>query len=239
MTLQHIFYLPTIFLLGFLFGSLISESRHGKQTRNLQTHIELPDLVQGTTGKILLFAFLIFICTFIITHLFPIPYGSKMVQNALGGLEIFDKKPSFSSTEVYTRLLSYPIEGLNMYKRFTYTVDIIFPLSFFYFLITLARFVIQRISLAKHLAKAIIVIPFIWLALDLIENATVFALLTAFPVRNNFLGSILGFLTTTKFVFLFSSILVPVLCFVFARKKFEPVKKQNLSTITQLHSNVS
>jgi hypothetical protein len=230
MTLQHILYLPTIFFLGFLFGSLITERRHGKETRKLQINIGLPDLVQGTTGKILLFAFLIFLCTFIITHLFPIPYGSKMVQNALGGLQIFDKKPSFSSTEVYNRMASYPIEGLNIYKRFTYTIDIIFPLFFFYFLITLARFVIQRISLSKHLAKAIIVIPFIWLALDFIENAIVFALLTTFPIKNNLLGSILGFLTTTKFVFLFSAILVPVLCFVFARKKFELTKKQNLSS---------
>ncbi len=233
MTLQHILYLPTIFLLGFLFGSLISERRYGKQTKSLQTYTELPNLVHKTTGKILLFAFLIFICTFIITHLFPIPYGSKMVENVLGGLQIFDKKPSFSSTEVYNRLAAYPIEGLNIYKRFTYTIDIIFPLSFFYFLITLAHFVIQRISLSKHLAKAIIIIPFIWLALDFIENAMVFALLSEFPVRNNFLGSILGFLTTTKFVFLFSCILVPVLCFVFAKKNFELIKKQNLSTIIQ------
>lgn len=224
MTLQHIFYIPTIFLLGFLFGSLISEIRRSKSTGNLQTHFDSPDSERGISGKNLLFAFLIFIGVFVITHFFPIPYGSKTVQNALGGFEIFDKHPSFSSNEVYARLQSFPFEGLELYKRFTYTVDIIFPVTFFYFLITLARFVIERTSLSTFLGKAIIVLPFIWLSLDLLENSIVFTLLSEFPIRNNFLGDILGFVTATKFGLLFLSILEPSLFYVFARKKNEIIQ---------------
>lgn len=218
MTLQHIFYIPTVFLLGFLFGTLISERRPGIPTRNSQTNFESPDLVQGISGKILLLAFFIFICTFIITHLFPIPFGPKTVQNALGGLEIFDKRPSFSSIEVYNRLQSFPLQGIEVYKRFTYTIDIIFPITFFYFLFTLARFVIQRTSLPKYLAKAIFYLPLIWLIHDLLENSILFTLLSEFPLRNNFLGSILGFVTVTKFGLLFLSILMPPLFFVLAKK---------------------
>lgn len=224
MTLQHIFYIPTIFLLGFLFGSLISERRRSKSTGNLQTHFELPDSERRISGKILLFTFLIFIGVFVITHFFPIPYGPKIVQNALSGLEIFDKHPSFSSNEVYARLQSFPFEGLEVYKRFTYTVDIIFPLAFFYFLITLVRFVIERTSLSTFLRKAIIVIPFIWLSFDILENSIVFTLLSEFPIRNNFLGSILGFVTATKFGLLFLSILVPSLFYVFAKKKHKIIQ---------------
>ena len=120
--------------------------------------------------------------------------------------------------------LSYPV-----YPSF----DIIFPITFFYFLITLARFVIQRTSLSKYLAKVIIYLPFIWLAHDLLENSIVFTLLSEFPIRNNFLGSILGLVTTTKFGLLFLSILVPPIFFVFARKNSEIIQEQNLITITQ------
>lgn len=225
MTLQHIFYIPTVFLLGLLFGSLISERSRRKSTGNLQTHFELPDSGRQISRRILFFTFLIFLGVFVITHLFPIPYGSKTVQNALGGLEIFDKNPSFSSAEVYTRLQSFPFEGLKVYKRFTYTVDIIFPVTFLYFLITLARFVIERISLSPFLGKAIIVLPFIWISLDLLENLIIFKLLSEFPIRNYFLGTILGFVTATKFGLLFLSILVPPLIFVFARKKHEIIQE--------------
>lgn len=221
MTSQHIFYIPTIFILGFLFGVLISERRRAKPPKNFQTNSETPDLVHGISGKILLLAFFIFICVFIITHLFSIPFGSKTVQNALGGLEIFDKHPSFSSAEVYNRLQSFPLQGIEVYKQFTYTIDIVFPITFFYFLITLARFVIQRTSLSKYLAKAIFYLPFIWLALDLLENSIVFTLLSEFPIRDNFLGSILGFVTATKFGLLFLSIFVPPIFLVFARKNSE------------------
>ncbi|MFV8326710.1 hypothetical protein [Flavobacterium sp. ZS1P14] len=171
----------------------------------------MPDSARGTSGKILLFTFFIFICIFIVTHLFPVPYGLEIVHNALGGLEIFDKQPSFSSNEVYNRLQSFLLEGLEVYKRFTYTIDIIFPLTFFSFLITLARFVTQRTSLSKYLVNAIIVLPFIWLSFDLLENLIVFILLSEFPIRNNFLGSLLGFVTATKFGLLFLSILIPLI----------------------------
>lgn len=219
MTVQHIFYIPTVFLLGLVFGALISERRAGKMTGSGWAKVDSVNLVQrAVSAKALLLALLLFAGIFLVSHLFPIPYGAKVVQSALGNLPLFDKHPSFSSTEVHDRLQAYSSEGLQVYKRFTYTVDLIFPLTFFYFLYTLSRFVVERISLSNFLAKAGIALPFIWLGFDLLENLIVFTLLSDFSNKKDFLAGILGLVTSTKFGLLFLSILLPPLLLVFGRK---------------------
>lgn len=210
MTVHHIFYIPLVFLLGLFFGLLISEKRIGNFREKLQVK---PNFTHFSPPKVslmyLILTLLILIGVFIITHIFPIPYGLKIVHNALGGFALFDKQPSFSGTEVYNRLQAYAIAGLPVYKRFTYTTDLIFPLTFFYFLRTLSRFVAQRISVHRYLLSAIIGLPFIWLGFDLVENSMVFALLSAFPTRNDFIAGILSYVTTIKFGLLFLATLVP------------------------------
>jgi hypothetical protein len=215
MTTAHLLYIPTVFLLGMVFGALIAERGREKSTGDRPLS-DSPRL--GISKKVLLLAFLIFLGTFVITHLFPVPYGSKMVERALGGLALFDKQPSFSATEVYARLQSYSLEGLPVYKKFTYTIDVIFPISLFYFLITLSRFAFQRTYLPASLAKVVLVFPVIWIGFDLLENSMVFTLLSQFPDRINFLGSLLGWVTAIKFGLLFLSILSPV-WLIFLRKR--------------------
>jgi len=213
---------PILYSHSFLFGISIRSfnfrKRAGKMIGNGQTKVDSANLARAVSTKVLLLAFLIFAGVFVITHLFPMPYGAKAVQSALGGLPLFDKQPSFSIEEVYSRLQAYSSDGFNDYKRFTYTVDLIFPLAFFYFLVTLSRFVVERISLSNFLTKAIIALPFIWLGFDLLENSMVFTLLSGFPNRIDFLAGILGFVTAAKFGLLLLSILVPPVFLVFGKK---------------------
>ena len=94
MTIQHIFYIPTIFLIGFIFGTMINKAPTSQN-----------DQLQYKTSKKRLFqTFLIFLLVFVVTHIFEIPWGSKAVSQLLGGIEIFDKKPVFSSTAVYSAI---------------------------------------------------------------------------------------------------------------------------------------
>lgn len=209
MTIQHIFYIPTIFLLGFIFGTMT----------NKVTQIQNNQLLYKTSKKKLFQTFLIFLLVFIVTHIFEIPWGSKAVSQLLGGIEIFDKSPVFSSDAVYERVRLFPAEGLMAYKRFTYTIDVLFPISFLVFLSTFARYVSQRITIPKYLAKVLIRLSFLWFAFDMLENVVVFNILTKFPSQNEFLGSSLGFITLLKFGLLLLSILMPSLLFLFANKR--------------------
>jgi hypothetical protein len=104
------------------------------------------------------------------------------------------------------------------YKRFTYTIDILFPLSLLLFLFTFARFVSQRITIPKYLVNVLIGLPFFWFAFDLLENAVIFNILTKFPSQNEFLGGSLGIITAIKFGLLLLSIFTPSLLFIFAKK---------------------
>ena len=209
MTIQHIFYIPTIFLLGFVFGTMVNKT----------TTSEKDQLQYKTSKKTLLQTFLIFFLVFVVTHIFEIPWGSKAVSQLLGGIEIFDKSPVFSSDAVYERIRLFPAEGLMAYKRFSYTIDVLFPISFLVFLSTFARFVSQRITIPKYLAKVLIRVSFFWFAFDMLENVVIFNILTKFPSQNELLGSSLGFITVLKFGLLLLSILMPSLVFIFANKR--------------------
>jgi hypothetical protein len=209
MTIQHIFYIPSIFLLGFVFGTMVNKTTTSKKDQ----------LQYKTSKKKLLQTFLIFFLVFVVTHIFEIPWGSKAVSQLLGGIEIFDKSPVFSSEAVYERVRLFPAEGLMAYKRFSYTIDVLFPISFLVFLSTFARFVSQRITIPKYLAKVLIRVSFFWFAFDMLENAVIFNILTKFPSQNELLGSSLGFITVLKFGLLLLSILMPSLVFLFANKR--------------------
>lgn len=222
--MQHILYIPTIFVLGLVFGVMINKKKRGLIANNLMVKTSQENRLQRKVSASKLFhTFVIFIIVFVITHMFEIPWGSKAVRQLLGGTEIFDMRPVFSSVEVYNRLSQFPVEGLIAYKRFTYTIDLIFPLSFFAFLLTLAHFVSQRITIPKYIANILIGLPVFWFTFDLIENAVIFSILSDFPNQSKVLASSLGYITAMKFGLLLFSIFMPSLLFIFAKKLDEPL----------------
>jgi hypothetical protein len=200
MTSAHILYIPTIFLLGFLTGSLA-----GKGFSNSNN----PANESGITGKVLLGSFVIFAIVFIGTHFFDIPRSSKAVSKALNGLEIFDKKPSYTSAEVYSRIELFPENGRLLYQQFTYTIDVLFPITLFVFVFLLSRFVINKITMCRTSQIILMAVPVLWLSMDFIENAIIFNLLNNFPVKHHVLAGSLGYITITKFSLLLLSILAP------------------------------
>jgi hypothetical protein len=219
MTIHHILYIPTIFILGIASGIIIKERIQGIIVKNSMESSSQDDQLQyKTSGSKLLQTLLIFLLVFVITHMFEIPWGSKSVSQLLGGMDIFDKRPVFSSIEIYNRLSQVPVEGLLAYKHFTYTIDILFPLSFFVFLLTLARFVSQRITIPKYIVNILIGLPFFWIACDMIENAVIFRVLSEFPDQNKALASSLGYITTLKFALLSLSVFTPSLLYIFTNK---------------------
>lgn len=219
MTIQHLFYIPTIFLLGLVFGIMISERRVGiRGATAIATDQSNYQFQYKTSGRKLFLIFLIFLLVFLITHMFEIPWGSKYVSHLLGGQEIFDKKPVFSATEVYTRMDQFSTQGIVAYKGFTYTIDVLFPISFFVFLFTFARFVSQRIILPKYIVTVLISLPFLWFASDMVENAVIFHILSKFPEKSWVFAGWLGYITTIKFGLLLFSILAPSLLFILGKK---------------------
>lgn len=207
MTSAHILYIPTIFLLGFLAGNLFNNRAATSASS-----------ASPLSGSILLGAFLVFAVVFIGTHFFEIPRSSKAVTVALNGAEIFDKKPSYSSDEVYQRISTFPPSGVYLYKQFTHTIDVLFPVSLFAFLFLLSRFVIQRNRPRKAFKVLITLLPILWFLSDMIENSVIYYLLDEFPIRHDVLAGFLGGITISKFTLLLLSILMPVSLIAFSKK---------------------
>jgi hypothetical protein len=171
------------------------------------------------SGRGLFVSLLVFAFAFIVTHFLSIPRSAHAVHHALNGAQIFDKAPSFSASEVYERIASFPRSGIYDYKQFTYTTDVLFPLTLLTFLVLLSFYVSERALLPQRYRTFLIVIPITWFAFDMIENVIVFRLLSDFPSRNEFLAGILGFGTVIKFSLLLISLVAPLVVKVFGKHR--------------------
>ena len=164
MTSAHFLYIPTIFSLGLLMGTLLSS--HSEPSIKNNQKQNSPFL----KGRTLFGSFLIFIAVFIGTHFFEVPRSSKAVSTALHGADIFDKTPAFSSEDVYSRIASFPIDGIALYKEFTYTIDILFPITLLAFLILLSLYVTNRLLIPGRFQITLLLIPTVWFVSDMGEN---------------------------------------------------------------------
>jgi hypothetical protein len=199
MTHEHIIFIPVIFFIGFILGKLSS-------TKNKHT---------SPSRKGLIISLITFVSLFVSTHIFPFFGGVKALSFVLYGMPIFDQRPSFSSFDVYQRLVDFGSEGREMYQRFTYSADLVFPISFLIFLIMLSKFINERYQPSKNWKKVFITLPILWFFSDVIENVIVFKLLSIFPLENIFLGNVLGEVTVAKFFLLLMSIFAPAIFVIF------------------------
>lgn len=209
MTSNHLFFIPALFFIGFLLGMFTSDYGSDKKSNTTTRTSHIKSL--GVT-------FGIFALVFVLTHLLPIPGGVKALHASLGHQPLFDQHISSSVAEVYSRLESFGEFGRAAYMRFTYTSDILFPLSFLLFLITLGKFTQKKITLRKPYLKILLYLPIVWFICDMVENATIYTLLASYPNQNTFVASLLGPITILKFSLLLLSIVAPTMALIVFRK---------------------
>jgi hypothetical protein len=90
-----------------------------------------------------------------------------------------------------------------------YTGDLVFPLAILALLLLTARYLLL-IDEAARLPWFAGLLATAFFGSDMIENSIIYYLLTTFPDASR-LGSLLGIVTSAKFVFLASAILVLLL----------------------------
>nr|WP_315475975.1 hypothetical protein [uncultured Undibacterium sp.] len=224
MTHAHFFLIPTIFFLGFFLGGFLNQ--RNQQRKVIEQEPEVMSISGSillnswpNSGKALALSFGLVFSVFVATHMFAFFGGSKVLDLALNGAPIFDKLPSFSSTEVADRLNGMGEIGRAMYQRFTYTADLAFPMSLLAFLFCLTRFVAARSSLTETPRKMLLLLPFVWFASDMLENAIVFTLIAQLPTINSHLAGLLGFVTVSKFGLLLLTIVAASVVSVMYQRK--------------------
>jgi len=223
MTAEHLLFIPFVFLAGFASGVMLTPYAKalGKKWQPKDDISALGEVASTRfSGRFALGALAAFIMVFVGTHLVELPYTMVALREITGGLPLFDQKPSFSAEDVYNRLTQFGPQARRIYLSFVYTADLVFPLSFLVFLTSFAGFVGERVAISPRFRNLMLVLPFIWFILDMLENSMTFALVAQFPRPTNVIGGLIGYVTVAKFSFLAITLLVPpVVLALFRRPK--------------------
>jgi len=161
-------------------------------------------------GRLLGLAFVLLLATFAVTHLLNFPGSLAHFREATGGLKILDMSASSSATETYERLSAMGDVGRALYLRLIVTTDIVFPLAMLAFLLMFARFAAQRAELRVWASRLLALPPLLYFGFDLLENASVLAMLIDYPDRLDGVASIIGALTRGKRIAMMVAFLAPV-----------------------------
>jgi hypothetical protein len=134
----------------------------------------------------------------IAVHFLQFPGSVPDFARASGGGILLDASPAFTPDGIYDRLAGYGEVGRQNYLFRNVTIDVLLPLSVLPFLFLLIRRAIARFSFSRLVTGLFLSIPFVYVGFDLLENASVLALLANYPVRVDVLAASLPYTTVVK-----------------------------------------
>lgn len=155
-------------------------------------------------------AFLLLLVTFSVTHLLSFPGSLAHFREATGGQKILDMRASSSAAETYERLRAMGETGRALYLRLIVTIDIVFPLAMLAFLLMFAWFTAERAGMSGWPSRLLALPALLYFGLDLLENASVLAMLLEYPDRLEGIASIVGYLTRGKRASMMVAFLAPL-----------------------------
>ncbi len=219
MTSEHFVFVPMVFLIGYFLGGFMSTLSAHTSAKNTTSESDNPVIrnAKPTSGKQVLASLTLFLAMFVITHVFALPYSVQAVKESNGGVAILDQSPSFTNEEVYSRLTEFGESGRAVYKRFVYTTDVIFPLTLLLFLVLLVRYSREKASFNHKFDKILLLLPFVWFGIDMLENTMTFSLISQYPRPSVVVGDVIGYVTVAKFSLLLSSILASLFIYLYGK----------------------
>lgn len=182
-----------------------------------------------TPLRTVLLAFLIAVAVGVVQHLIPFPGGLIELTTASGGLSILDQQPAFTSDEVHHRLEAFGPVARSLYQRFTVTTDILFPLTVLVFFLLLVGFTVDRLTLSPSLRAVLLALPFLWFSMDMVENLSIFRLLSEFPAQIDFLAANVGYVTLAKRLTLLATVVLLAVLWVMALLGRLPFREETVA----------
>jgi hypothetical protein len=131
-------------------------------------------------------------------HFLQFPGSVPDFNRASGGGVLLDTSPAFTSDAIYERLDGYGETGRSNYSFRNLTTDVLLPFSVLPFLLLLSRRAATKYSLGRIFKRFLISAPVAYVVFDLVENASVLALLTKYPERMDVLSATLPYTTLVK-----------------------------------------
>jgi hypothetical protein len=119
-----------------------------------------------------------------------------------------------SGEDVYARIAAFGAQGRELYRTFTLTTDIVFPLTWMPFLLLYARYAYSRFTAGPPVRLLMLAFPVVYLVADVVENAFVWVMLTDFPTRHSFLARAIFYPTVAKWLALVLAALGPTVMMI-------------------------
>ena len=173
------------------------------------------------TRKAFVIAGLWAVLVVVAVHFIQFPGSVPDFNRASDGGILLDASPAFTPDGIYDRLTGYGEAGRRNYSFRNVTIDVLLPLSVLPFLVLLIRRALARYALGPVLRGLLLSVPVAYVVFDLLENASVLALLANYPERMNVLAAILPYTTLVKRAASLFALGIPLamLGFEFVRRK--------------------
>ena len=149
---------------------------------------------------------------------FLLPLVQGMLQDDKGGVQPLDLMLFATPEKIFVMINRYGEYGRPFYRNVELTVDIIYPLVYLFFFGLLISWLFQRGFTSTSPMRKYNIMPLGAWFFDLLENIFIVTLLSIYPSQPAGLAWILILLSTVKWFFAGTSILLIVVGFVMAIK---------------------
>lgn len=150
-----------------------------------------------TESRIFYVALTVAVVVFALIHFVPFAGSVPHFIRITDGGALFDTKIPSSTRDLYERIEGYGEEGRKEYIFRNLTTDILLPLAMLPALFLGTRRVNRRFAL-KVTGTVLLALPFVYVALDIVENLTVISLISHYPERQPELATALPIVTMLK-----------------------------------------
>jgi hypothetical protein len=167
-------------------------------------------LYQLSTGPITILALVIF--AFVVAVV--LPAQAQRSEVASSGADSPDTSFFYTSTDLYNMAEAYGADGRAAYVRARFTFDLIFPLTYLFFLAASISWVMKRaVPDMKNRWRLLNLFPVLGVLFDYLENISASIVMVNYPQPTFLLASLTPIFTLIKWIFVNGSfvILVPAL----------------------------
>ena len=165
-------------------------------------------LYQLSSGAVTIIALVIFA----LVVAFVLPTQAQRAEAASGGADSPDMSFFYTSDDLYNMAETYGADGRAAYIRARFTFDLIFPLSYLFFLATSISWVMKRaVSNPDSRWRLLNLFPVFGVLFDYLENISTSIVMANYPQQTFLFDTLAPIFTLVKWFFVNGSfvILVP------------------------------
>lgn len=164
----------------------------------------LAKLQQWATGRnVIIFALLD-----VIFMMGVMPYMQSLMTKAAGQpvAPIDLSIPTWTPEQGYTLLESYGEAGRALYRIIDLTADVVYPIIYGFAFALLLTFLVRKIAPSNKWLPYLAFLPLLAVVFDYAENATIIAMLSAYPEKLVGVAKLGGVFTLFKWLLAFAAI---------------------------------